>query len=354
MVCWERAERLANCNDTRQTGPVALDLLVLGGTSWLGGAVARLARDVGHRVTCLARGESGSPPTGVAWVRADRTQSQAYDGVVGATWDAVVDLSWQPAHVHAALAALGHRTGHWVYVSSTSVYARDDVPDADESAPVLEPLASSRPADLEVYGPAKVACERACVQALGPDHVLVARAGLIGGFGDRSDRLGYWPARLARAAPGERVLVPPLDAPLQVIDVLDLSGWLLVAAERQLAGSYNAVGDVTTFAALLEAARSAAGTTPDLVEAGHAWLTARGVEPWMGPDSLAVWLPLPECAGLMTRRNDAARAAGLRLRPLSATVHDALRWERESGLDRDRRAGLSSRREAALLEWLGR
>ncbi len=52
----------------------------------------------------------------------------------------------------------------------------------------------------------------------------------------------------------------------------------------------------------------------------------------------------------MTRRNDAARALGLRLRPLGDLVADSLRWERERGLDRDRRAGLTLDRERELLE----
>ena len=58
-----------------------MDLLILGGTQWLGRTIAGEALARGHRVTCLARGEAGEPPTGVRWERADRSQAGAYDAV---------------------------------------------------------------------------------------------------------------------------------------------------------------------------------------------------------------------------------------------------------------------------------
>jgi nucleoside-diphosphate-sugar epimerase len=327
----------------------ALDLLVLGGTSWLGGAVARTALERGHRVTCLARGEAGTPPDGVAWVRADRSTVTAYDEVADRDWDAVVDVSWQPDFVRSALTALGHRTGHWVYVSSCSVYSDDSTPHTGEDAAVHPPHEGSGPVSMEQYGPAKVACEQACLDTMGADHTAVARAGLIAGYGDRSDRLGYWPARIDRAAEGEPVLVPPRDTPLQVIDVEDLAQWLVHLAEHRTSGVFNALGDVTTFGAVLDASADATGHHPSFVERSHTWLAEQGVAPWSGPGSLAVWLPQPEYAGFMTRHNDAARAAGLVLRPVADTVADSLRWERESGVDRDRHAGLTPARERELL-----
>jgi 2'-hydroxyisoflavone reductase len=82
-------------------------LLLLGGTSWLGGQIAAQAADAGHAVTCLARGESGPVPPGVELVSADRSAPGAYDPVAGRRWDAVIDVSRQPGHVRSAVAALG-------------------------------------------------------------------------------------------------------------------------------------------------------------------------------------------------------------------------------------------------------
>src|SRR4051794_15665228 len=334
---------------TDQAAADPIDLLVLGGTSWLGGAVARDALARGHRVTCLARGEAGTPPEGVTWVRADRREAGVYDAVTGRDWDAVLDVSWQPHQVRSAVAALRPRTRHWLYVSSCSAYSDDAIPDTDESAPTHPPYEGTEPADIETYGPAKVACEQACLDAMGTERVLVARAGLIGGYGDRSDRFGYWAARAARAGRGDAVLAPPREAPSQTIDVDDLSAWLARAAESGTAGVFNAIGEQVTVGDVLSAAASAAGTSPDYRDASDAWLTEHDVAPWSGPESLPLWLPQEEYAGFMTRSNAAARAAGLALRPVTSTVDAALAWERERGLDRDRHAGLSPAREAALL-----
>lgn len=326
-----------------------LSLLVLGGTAWLSGTVAALAAARGHQVTCLARGESGPPPEGAEWVRSDRMEPTSYAGVVGRRWDAVLDVSSEPEQVRSALTALGEVAGHWIYVSSCSVYADQSTPDATEDALTLESYTGSGSPDDESYGQAKVACEVACRTTMDSDRVLVARPGLIVGYGDPSDRFGYWPGRIAQAEDGSPVLVPPLGAPAQVIDVRDLAAWLVRCAEDRVAGTYNAVGDVCSIADVLRACAAAVGHSPRWVEVSDAWLTAHEVEPWMGPESLPLWLPQPAYAGFMTRRNDAARAAGLDLRPLADTVPAALRWERECGLTRARRAGLSRGREDALV-----
>lgn len=324
-------------------------LLVLGGTAWLGAAVAREALSREHEVVCLARGESGPAPEGARLVRADRTGPGAYDALADLEIDSVVEVSWQPDLVRSALEALAERVAHWVYVSSVSVYTDDATPGADESAQVHPAWTGTGPVTIEEYGPAKVACEEAVRGRLGARRCTIARTGLIAGYGDRSDRFGYWPARMARARETERVLVPPPDSPVQAIDVLDLAAWLVDCAERRTGGTFNATGNTLPFERVLTSCSSATGRQVIPVPAEDDWLVSHGVEPYMGPESLPLWVPRTGYGGHSTRRNDAAKAAGLRLRPIEGTVHDALRWERELGLDRARRAGLTPERERSLL-----
>lgn len=328
-------------------------MLVLGGTAWLGREVARAALAQGYDVTCLARGSSGPALDGARLVRADRTTPDAYDGVADRDWDAVVDVARQPGQVRSALDALAPRAGHWTFVSTCSVYADHGTPGADETAPLLPALAAPE-GTMEQYGEAKVACEQACQEAVA-DRLLVARAGLIAGPGDSSDRFGYWPARFALAAEADpawpsTVLVPDTaDFATQTIDVRDLADWLVRSARAGTTGVFNAVGPDEPLRSVLQAAARVAGYDGPVEAVGSRWLHERGVEDWMGPRSLPLWIADPEWAGFGARDGSAARAAGLMYRPLEALVAGALAWERELGLHRDRSAGLTAAQERELL-----
>jgi len=322
-------------------------ILVLGGTAWLGGAIAAEAVARGHEVACLARGESGGVPDGARLIRADRDRPGAYADA-GGRWDAVLDVARHPGHVRGAVAALD--ADRYLFVSTGNVYADTATLHGDETLPLLPPLEGDRMPSMEQYGSAKVACEAAVLDAFG-DRALIARAGLIGGPGDTSGRSGYWPWRFAHPA-ADAVLVP--DAPqrsTELIDVRDLAAWLVRCAEDGTAGVLNAVGPEVPLHEHLAAAHRVAGTAAPVAAAPEAWLAEQGVAEWAGPRSLPLWLADPDWQGFTSRSGARARAAGLTHRPLDETLRDVLAWE-ETRPEHPHGAGLADDDERALLRLL--
>lgn len=317
------------------------NVLILGGTAWVSGRIARRWIDSGARVTCLARG-THPVPEGAVLVPADRDDADPYHHVHG-DWDEIVDVSRHAHHTRSAVEALGGRAAGWTYVSSTSVYADDATPATDESADTLRPAHDGGQYE---YGAHKVASEQV-VRALG-EQARIVRPGLIVGPGDPSDRFGYWAAAFSRAADGP-VLIPRVEErAVQVTDVDDLVSFLV---NGDSTGTVNAVGDVHEFGQVLDAVRTATAHSGDVVTAEDQWLEEHGVGFWAGERSLPLWLPRDK-RGFMTRSNAAYRAAGGTLTPLGKTIARVVDDERARGVQRERRAGLTREQELALLDAL--
>ncbi|WP_440696876.1 NAD-dependent epimerase/dehydratase family protein [Clavibacter nebraskensis] len=321
--------------------PPARDVLVLGGTAWIGGLVAERLVARGDRVTCLARGTGGSAPAGTRSIAADRDRADAYEEVAGADWDEVVDLTSSAEHARSAVAALADRARHWTLVSTVSVYASFAHPGDDETAALVDPV------DLEEYGQAKVAAERAVTAALAGRRMIV-RPGLIAGPGDDSDRFGYWPARFARAGDGPVLVPDATDRRVQVLDARDLADLVVEVGVRGLDGVVDAVGQSVPLEVALDLAAEAAGSTGGRVVATDAQLADAGVRHWAGPCSLPLWLP-DDARGMLARSDAGIRALGAARRPLAETIRDVLADERERGLDRPRLSGLTRDEELEVI-----
>jgi nucleoside-diphosphate-sugar epimerase len=326
-------------------------LLILGGTAWLGRALAMAGLDRGHEVACLARGSAGAVPQGARFVRADRDRDDAYDGVVARRWDAVIDVARQPGHVRRSVSNLKRVCARYLFVSTGNVYADHGTPDQAEDAPLLPALEADSMSSSAEYGEAKVACEHAVLGGFGDDRSLIARAGLIAGPGDESGRSGYWPWRFASPADSAGAVLVPDDArqQSQLIDVRDLATWLVDCAENGVAGVFNAVANRMSLSDHLGIARSVTGHAGQVVPASTDWLSGHGVTSWAGPRSLPLWIDDPGWFGFASRDTSRAEAAGLAARPLEHTLADVLEWELSRPQPGPHGAGLTDAEERALL-----
>ena len=313
-----------------------MKLLILGGTSFLGRAVADAALAREDELTLFTRGKTNPDLYPEAeHLRGDRDGGLA--PLEGRRWDAVVDTSGYVPRVVRESAELLRDSGRYVFVSSISVYA-DFSTGPSEDSPVAElgEMPDDKVSDdYSNYGPLKALCEAEVVQVFG-DRALVVRPGLIAGPHDPTGRFTYWARRVPR---GGEVLAPgPPERRVQFIDARDLGEWIVDAAARGLGGTFNATHEGVAWNELLEGAD--ATWVPD------EFLEAHEVGPWM---ELPLWLPDGEYGGM--HRTDVSRAvaAGLRFRPVRETLQGAADARESEGV------GLTPEREAELLDaWRSR
>src|ERR671921_877897 len=289
-----------------------MDLLILGGTGFLGRYLVKAALGDGHRPTLFNRGlsEPGLFPE-VEKLEGDRDGDLS--ALRGRRWDAVIDTcGYVPRVVGASARILADAVDHYTFISSISVYSDDIALGADEGAQVRElPDPTIEEVTGETYGGLKALCERGGGETM-PGRVLNVRPGLISGPHDPTDRFTYWPRRVAA---GGEVLAPDHKGRrVQYIDVRDLAAWIIGMSGERRTGTYNATGPdyELTMGRLLEECEAASGAVAELVWATEDFLEENGVEPFT---ELPLWVPREDAALLAV---DCSRAieAGLAFRPL--------------------------------------
>jgi nucleoside-diphosphate-sugar epimerase len=258
----------------------------MGGTQFNGLALVRELARTGHDVTILNRGKTPVDlPLGVQRRFADRTDAAALASALARDeWDVVYDVNaYRPDDVRAMAELLRGRVGHYVFVSSTVIYA------ASDRIPIHEDFALERTPQQNEYGRWKIECEDLLVRELRERGFPATTVALSMVFGpnnilpDREQRM------FARLLQGRPILIPGDGTTLAQIGhvedqarALRLLGGKPATLGRRYnltgADAFSANGYVDTFAAVV-------GVTPNKVYvpaplmddlyAGRAWL-ARG------------------------------------------------------------------------------
>ncbi|GHB14453.1 reductase [Streptomyces tendae] len=341
-------------------------ILVLGGSWFLGRAVAQEALARGWELTVFNRGRSGTVPEGAQTVRGDRTVAADLARLASeGPWDAVVDTSaseMAPRDVLAGARALEPVAGRYVYVSTVNAYRGWPNHPLTEDSEVLDGPPDSDvdygrlPDDWDgpdwYYGRQKAGAERATTAAFGEDRAVILRPGVILGPGEYVGRLPWW---LNRAARGGRMLAPGApDKPIQPIDVRDVASFALHQATADTGGAYNCVAPTgrNAMSDLLTACVLVTGGDAQLAWAPDKVLLDQGVKQWT---ELPLWRTH---AGVWKIESTRAQAAGLVCRPLADTVADTWTWLRDGGMPvehpRWAEHGITPEKEAVILAALGR
>ncbi len=323
-------------------------ILIIGGTRFLGRHLVESALERSHEVTLFNRGKSnpGLFPQ-LETILGDREQDVSK--LEGRIWDAVIDVAgYLPRIVRLSAEVLQENVARYVFISSVSVYDNFKQIGIDESYPVGK-IQDETVEEItgETYGPLKALCEKVVQDTFGGERALIIRPGLIVGPHDPTDRFTYWPVRIAR---GGDVLAPQKpEAPIQVIDVRDLSDFIIKLIQDHASGTYNATGPDygLTIGKLLDVSKQVSGSDANIQWASVEFLNQHQVEPW---SDMPAWVPDDE-EGVGFSRIDVSKAiaAGLHFRPVEETVHDTLAWAQTRPANHEWRAGLTAEREAQVL-----
>jgi 2'-hydroxyisoflavone reductase len=336
---------------------VPLNMLVIGGTKFIGPHLVNYALARGHKLTLLNRNQSRPDMFKGKVEQIIGDLNTDVSGLKGKSFDTVMDIPTQiPLWVKNTSQYLAGNVKHYVFVSTLSVYrdtSKAGIDESGETTPmperVTDPYALQNGAS---YAANKSFLEKD-VQKAYPGANLIVRPGFIVGPLDPTDRFTYWPVRVRRG--GEMILPGKASDPMQFCDVRDLAEWFVRMAENKETGIYNCDGptkEPMPIGEMVNVMKSALKSDAKFVEIPAAFLReqqARSFPMWTSPEGSYV--------GYSQMRHDKALAKGLTYRPLETTIRDTLAWH-DSRPEADRKPleegtrrgiGLTPAREAEVI-----
>lgn len=330
-------------------------VLVIGGTGFLGGAIAEAASQEGFFVDILTRQTKQSHQPNVRYITGDR---YGYLGDLEESYDVIFDTcGFEPEAFSLLFKTVDvNALKKYVFISSTSVYDDYSTPKINENIeldgatekdfslvrrlPFSERTSAFSFADS--YGNLKRECETHLVSTLG-DKAVIFRAGLLVGVGDYTDRLTWWVRRIDQ---GGSVICPlPKNRLIQLVDVRDAADFAVKSIRQDLAGIFNLTGVQVCFSELLEMINSMSGESAEFKWLGLKSFTDQKLSPWV--DIPLIVPDEKQFDYFFDIDTTKALNAGLKLRELEDTILDILNWDRDSR-DRKLKCGYSITTEQAI------
>lgn len=322
-----------------------MNILIIGGTRFLGRALVDAATTRDHTLTLFNRGQSNPDLyPDIETIIGDRETD--LDKLEGRTWDVVIDTcGYVPRIVKLSADTLKDKAKQYTFISTLSVYPIQGAPDRDENAETLT-MEDELVEEItnETYGPLKVLCENSVWNAF-PDSTLIIRPGLIVGPHDPTNRFTYWATRTGKG--GEAIAAPEAQ-PMQFVDVRDLADFTLNRIEASVSDIYNLTGPDKhlTFGECLSVAKDALNSNVTYHHVDDEFLNKHEIGEFM---ELPLWLNADDAKSFMTFNIDKALRDGLVFRPLADTIRDTYEWAITLPADTPKPAHLPEEKEAMLL-----
>ena len=224
----------------RVNDKVTREVLIIGGTGFIGAAICREFLNVGDTVTLLHRTFNSESPvqSNLFHILGDRANPPAE--LKKRYFDLVIDTCGYSPTDLSILESI--TTQHYIFISSVAVFSKSVAPLATESAPKIDQDGldlSDNYRNLnkhERYGILKLECEK--VLRLNFESSSIVRPCVVLGEKDNTGRLDY-----LYNLPKQNASIPlSLEKKFQHIDVRDLAKLIVLVGEQLPGNDFNLVG----------------------------------------------------------------------------------------------------------------